>query len=135
MFSGHFWGSKFLPYIWWFFLVDTYDYKKPVVFTKFFLCYLDTGAQVPPIVIRCVQEINSRGLSVQGIYRVSGAKQRIDRLSQAFENGPDLVDLTNIPPNVIADVLKNYMRQLPEPLLTFRYFFLLYTIENGKIVQ
>jgi len=80
---------------------------------------LDTGAQVPPIVIRCVQEINSRGLSVQGIYRVSGAKQRIDRLSQAFENGPDLVDLTNIPPNVIADVLKNYMRQLPEPLLTF----------------
>ena len=83
---------------------------------------IDTGAQVPPIVIRCVQEINSRGLSVQGIYRVSGAKQRIDRLSQAFENGPDLVDLTNIPPNVIADVLKNYMRQLPEPLLTFRYF-------------
>ena len=59
---------------------------------------------------------------MQGIYRVSGAKQRIDRLSQAFENGPDLVDLTNIPPNVIADVLKNYMRQLPEPLLTFRYF-------------
>ena len=50
---------------------------------------------------------------------MSGAKQRIDRLSQAFENGPDLVDLTNIPPNVIADVLKNYMRQLPEPLLTF----------------
>ena len=60
---------------------------------------------------------------MQGIYRVSGAKQRIDRLSQAFENGPDLVDLTNIPPNVIADVLKNYMRQLPEPLLTFRYLF------------
>ena len=61
---------------------------------------------------------------MQGIYRVSGAKQRIDRLSQAFENGPDLVDLTNIPPNVIADVLKNYMRQLPEPLLTFRYFLI-----------
>ena len=76
-------------------------------------------AQIPTIVVKCINEINERGLTVQGIYRVSGAKQRNDRLCQAFENGPaDLVDLTNIPPNVIADVLKNYMRQLPEPLLT-----------------
>lgn len=77
------------------------------------------AVNIPTIVVKCVNEINERGLTVQGIYRVSGAKQRIDRLCQTFENGPvDLVDLTNIPPNVIADVLKNYMRQLPEPLLT-----------------
>lgn len=77
------------------------------------------AVHIPTIVVKCVNEINERGLTVQGIYRVSGAKQRIDRLCQSFENGPvDLVDLTNIPPNVIADVLKNYMRQLPEPLLT-----------------
>lgn len=79
----------------------------------------EANTQIPTIVVKCVHEINDRGLTVQGIYRVSGAKQRIDRLCQAFENGPaELVDLTNIPPNVIADVLKNYMRQLPEPLLT-----------------
>lgn len=79
----------------------------------------EANSQIPTILVKCVQEINDRGLTVQGIYRVSGAKQRIDRLCQAFENGPaELVDLTNIPPNVIADVLKNYMRQLPEPLLT-----------------
>ena len=31
-------------------------------------------AQIPTIVVKCVNEINERGLTVQGIYRVSGAK-------------------------------------------------------------
>lgn len=79
----------------------------------------EANTHVPTIMVKCIHEINDRGLTVQGIYRVSGAKQRIDRLCQAFENGPaELVDLTNILPHVIADVLKNYMRQLPEPILT-----------------
>jgi hypothetical protein len=80
---------------------------------------LETSSQVPPLVIKCVQEINARGLQVTGIYRVSAAKQKIEKLCQAFENGPELVDLTDIAPKVIADVLKLYMRHQPEPLLTF----------------
>ena len=40
-------------------------------------------------------------------------------MCQAFENGAELVDLTDQNPNVVANVLKLYMRQLPEPLLTF----------------
>ena len=49
-------------------------------------------------------------------------KHRVERLCQAFENGSELVDLTDINPHVIANVLKLYMRQLPEPLLTFNYY-------------
>ena len=54
-----------------------------------------------------------------GIYRVSGVKHKVEKLCQAFENGAELVDLTDQNPNVVANVLKLYMRQLPEPLLTF----------------
>ena len=43
-------------------------------------------------------------------------------MCQAFENGAELVDLTDINPNVVANVLKLYMRQLPEPLLTFSLY-------------
>ena len=32
------------------------------------------------------------------------------------------MDLTDIHPNVIANVVKLYMRQLPEPLMTFRLY-------------
>lgn len=79
----------------------------------------ETNAQVPPLVIKCVQEIHTRGLKTQGIYRVSSVKHKMEKLCQAFENGAELVDLSDIPPHVIANVLKLYMRQLPEPLLTY----------------
>jgi len=53
---------------------------------------------------------------------VSGVKSKVEKLCQSFENGAELVDLTDIHPNVIANVLKLYLRQLPEPLLTFRLY-------------
>ena len=43
-------------------------------------------------------------------------------MCQSFENGADLVDLTGTHPNVIANVLKLYLRQLPEPLLTSKLY-------------
>ena len=49
-------------------------------------------------------------------------KHKVEKLCQCFENGAELVDLTDINPHVIANVLKLYMRQLPEPLLTFQYY-------------
>ena len=56
------------------------------------------------------------------ICRVSGVKHKVERLCQAFENGAELVDLGDKNPHVIANVLKLYMRQLPEPLLTFQLY-------------
>ncbi len=79
---------------------------------------LETGAQVPPLVIKCAQEIDNRGLQVTGIYRQSGANRKMEKLCQAFENGAELVDLQDIGPHNIASVLKLYLRQLPELLLT-----------------
>ncbi|XP_032221238.2 rho GTPase-activating protein 45 isoform X3 [Nematostella vectensis] len=80
------------------------------------------GECVPYIVSSCIKEINNRGLHVKGIYRVSGVKSRVEKLCQAFENGAELVDLSTVPPHVIAAVLKLYLRQLPEPLLTFKLY-------------
>ena len=46
----------------------------------------------------------------------------MEKLCQAFENGVELVDLTDVHPNMIANVVKLYIRQLPEPLMTFRLY-------------
>ena len=83
---------------------------------------LQVGAEIPPLVCRCVLEIDKRGMSIKGLYRVSGVKSKVEKLCQAFENGADLVDLSDVHPNVIANVVKLYMRQLPEPLCTFRLY-------------
>lgn len=48
----------------------------------------------------------------KGIYRVNGAKSRVEKLCQAFENGKDLVELSDLHPHDISNVLKLYLRQV-----------------------
>jgi hypothetical protein len=79
---------------------------------------LESGAHIPPIVSKCVAEIERRGVHIKGIYRMSGVKHKVAKICQAFESAPDLVELTDIQPNIIANVLKRYMSDLPEPLIT-----------------
>ena len=51
-------------------------------------------------------------LLIQGIYRVNGAKSRVEKLCQAFENGKELVELSDLSPHDISNVLKLYLRQV-----------------------
>ncbi|CAI5640210.1 rho GTPase-activating protein 29 isoform X1 [Oreochromis niloticus] len=77
---------------------------------------------IPFIIKKCTSEIESRALNIKGIYRVNGAKSRVEKLCQAFENGKDLVELSDLSPHDISNVLKLYLRQLPEPLIHYRFY-------------
>nr|XP_035141712.2 rho GTPase-activating protein 45 isoform X2 [Callithrix jacchus] len=77
---------------------------------------------VPFIIKKCVCEIERRALRTKGIYRVNGVKTRVEKLCQAFENGKELVELSQASPHDISNVLKLYLRQLPEPLISFRFY-------------
>ncbi|XP_062843467.1 rho GTPase-activating protein 29-like isoform X2 [Trichomycterus rosablanca] len=77
---------------------------------------------IPFIIKKCTSEIESRALNIKGIYRVNGAKSRVEKLCQAFENGKDLVELSDLYPHDISNVLKLYLRQLPEPLILYRFY-------------
>uniref|UniRef100_A0A8C5NB10 Rho GTPase-activating protein 29 n=1 Tax=Gouania willdenowi TaxID=441366 RepID=A0A8C5NB10_GOUWI len=77
---------------------------------------------IPFIIRKCTSEIENRALNIKGIYRVNGAKSRVEKLCQVFENGKDLVELSDLYPHDISNVLKLYLRQLPEPLIMFRYY-------------
>lgn len=43
---------------------------------------------------------------------MNGAKSRVEKLCQAFENGKDLVELSDLSPHDISNVLKLYLRQV-----------------------
>uniref|UniRef100_A0A8C9VV82 Rho GTPase activating protein 45 n=1 Tax=Scleropages formosus TaxID=113540 RepID=A0A8C9VV82_SCLFO len=77
---------------------------------------------VPFIVTKCILEIERRALKMKGIYRVNGVKTRVEKLCQAFENGKELVELSQASPHDISNVLKLYLRQLPEPIVPFRMY-------------
>ncbi|KAM4810625.1 rho GTPase-activating protein 45 [Rhinophrynus dorsalis] len=77
---------------------------------------------VPFLIRKCVSEIEGRALTMKGIYRVNGVKTRVEKLCQAFENGKELVELSQASPHDLSNVLKLYLRQLPEPLMPFRLY-------------
>ncbi len=65
----------------------------------------DSGFLVPLIVKRCTDEVEKRGLDIIGIYRLCGSETKKQMLREAFEDGPEVVDLSseNVPDiNVIT---------------------------------
>ncbi|XP_073534022.1 beta-chimaerin isoform X2 [Phyllobates terribilis] len=76
----------------------------------------------PMVVERCIQEIESRGLKSEGLYRVSGFTEHIEDVKMAFDRDGDKTDLssTTYPDiNIIAGALKLYFRDLPIPVITY----------------
>lgn len=53
-----------------------------------------------------------------GLFRKSGVKSRIQALRQQCESSPDLVNYDDQSAYDIADMVKQFFRDLPEPLLT-----------------
>ena len=51
-------------------------------------------------------------LALQGIYRISGSRVRVERLCQALENGRRLVDMSGNSPHDISSVLKRFLQEV-----------------------
>ncbi|XP_057696821.1 rho GTPase-activating protein SYDE2 [Corythoichthys intestinalis] len=81
----------------------------------------DTGLMVPLLISKCINEIEKRGCQVVGLYRLCGSAAVKKELREAFERDSYAVELCeNTYPdiNVITGVLKDYLRELPYPLIT-----------------
>ncbi|KAK9694468.1 hypothetical protein K7432_013411 [Basidiobolus ranarum] len=81
-----------------------------------------SGYTIPILVEKCLSEVESRGLCEVGIYRLSGMMSSIERLRQEFNRNAETVDLSNdewSDINIVSGLLKQWLRELPEPLLSF----------------
>ncbi|XP_072925286.1 rho GTPase-activating protein SYDE1-like [Hemitrygon akajei] len=80
-----------------------------------------SGVSVPLLIQKCVSEIEKRGLKAVGLYRLCGSAAVKKELRDAFERDSASVDLSeDMYPdiNVITGILKDYLRELPSPLIT-----------------
>ncbi|XP_077519059.1 GTPase regulator associated with FAK isoform X3 [Amblyomma americanum] len=72
----------------------------------------------------CIEAIEERGLEDQGLYRIVGVSSKVAKLTQvAFDpKRTENIDFMSEEWEVktITSALKNYFRNLPEPLMTFR---------------
>uniref|UniRef100_W5K9S3 Synapse defective Rho GTPase homolog 2 n=1 Tax=Astyanax mexicanus TaxID=7994 RepID=W5K9S3_ASTMX len=79
------------------------------------------GLMVPLIIEKCITEIERRGCQVVGLYRLCGSAAVKKELREAFERDSHAIELSesNYPDiNVITGVLKDYLRELPFPLIS-----------------
>ncbi|XP_069783678.1 rho GTPase-activating protein SYDE2-like isoform X2 [Narcine bancroftii] len=80
-----------------------------------------SGVSVPLLIQKCVSEIEKRGLKAVGLYRLCGSAAIKKELRDSFERDSSSVELSEeIYPdiNVITGILKDYLRELPSPLIT-----------------
>jgi hypothetical protein len=105
--------------------------------------YERDGLAVPMVVYQCIQAVDLFGLNMEGIYRQSGSMNSINKLKVLFDTGTfpmmdklvlDIADCMvdssspaldfRNPENFYHDVnsvtglLKQFFRDLPDPLLT-----------------
>ncbi|XP_047465803.1 rho GTPase-activating protein SYDE1 isoform X2 [Mugil cephalus] len=76
---------------------------------------------VPLLIQKTVAEIERRGLKVVGLYRLCGSAAVKKELRDWFERNSSAVCLSeDLYPdiNVITGILKDYLRELPSPLIT-----------------
>ncbi|XP_056130825.1 rac GTPase-activating protein 1 [Lampris incognitus] len=80
----------------------------------------DTSPMIPPLVVHCINEIEQRGLHETGLYRLSGAERTVRELKEKFLRSKTIPLLSKVEDiHAITGLLKDFLRNLKEPLLTF----------------
>ncbi|XP_029929747.1 unconventional myosin-IXb isoform X2 [Myripristis murdjan] len=87
------------------------------------VCVLTSKANpVPKVVEMLLMHVELNGLYTEGIYRKSGSACRSRELHQILETYPETACLDNYPIHTITGLVKRWLRELPDPLMTFSLY-------------
>lgn len=79
-----------------------------------------THMRVPSFVDDIISAMKQMDVSVEGIFRKNGNIRRLKELSEALDRDSSGVNLSDDNPVQLAALLKKFLRELPDPLLTFK---------------
>uniref|UniRef100_A0A8C8E2L2 Myosin IXA n=1 Tax=Oryzias sinensis TaxID=183150 RepID=A0A8C8E2L2_9TELE len=77
---------------------------------------------VPLVVEKLINYIEMHGIYTEGIYRKPGSANKIKELRLGLDNDVDGINLDDYNIHVIASVFKQWLRDLPNPLMTFELY-------------
>lgn len=98
------------------------DSSNAKVFGALLESLLKEGQKIPLVVERLISAIEMSGLFTVGLYRKSGAAPKARELRACIEAGFETVNLDDYSVHILTTVLKSFLRELPEPLLTFELY-------------
>ncbi|KAM9461335.1 unconventional myosin-IXb isoform 4-T5 [Clarias gariepinus] len=77
---------------------------------------------IPMVLELMLEHVEMNGLYTEGIYRKSGSANRMKELRQLLEADPNTVCLEDYPIHTVTGLVKQWLRELPEPLMTFNHY-------------
>uniref|UniRef100_A0A8C7D429 Myosin IXB n=1 Tax=Oncorhynchus kisutch TaxID=8019 RepID=A0A8C7D429_ONCKI len=87
------------------------------------VCHLTSDKNTVPMVLEIMLEhVEMNGLYTEGIYRKSGSANRMKELHQLMETDPHAVCLEDYPIHTVTGLVKQWLRELPDPLMTFIHY-------------
>ena len=86
--------------------------------------------RIPAIIDDSVSAMRQMDMSVEGVFRKNGNIKGLRDLSEKFDLKEQEVDLTRESPVQVAALLKKFLRELPDPLLTFKLYNLFITSQS-----
>ena len=99
--------------------IKTPDYKDKTVFGVPLLLSLQrTGQALPKCIQIALKWLRANALDQVGLFRKSGVRSRIQKLKVMTESQGDNINFDGQQAFDVADLVKQYFRELPEALLT-----------------
>ncbi|XP_064423695.1 rho GTPase-activating protein 44 [Latimeria chalumnae] len=81
-----------------------------------------SGREIAFPIEACVTMLLDRGMQEEGLFRVAPSSSKLKKLKASLDCGVLDVQEYSIDPHAIAGALKSYLRELPEPLMTFELY-------------
>uniref|UniRef100_A0A3B4FH16 Myosin IXB n=1 Tax=Pundamilia nyererei TaxID=303518 RepID=A0A3B4FH16_9CICH len=87
------------------------------------VCHLLNEKNPVPMVLEMMLEhVEMHGLYTEGIYRKSGSANRMKELHQKLDTDPNSACLEDYPIHTVTGLVKQWLRELPDPLMTFTHY-------------
>ncbi|XP_045227065.1 rho GTPase-activating protein 42 isoform X3 [Macaca nemestrina] len=97
-------------------------YTLPAIISKKEEMYLNEAGF--NFVRKCIQAVETRGITILGLYRIGGVNSKVQKLMNTIfspKSPPDIdIDIELWDNKTITSGLKNYLRCLAEPLMTYK---------------
>lgn len=78
---------------------------------------------IPTLLDDCISALHQMDMSVEGVFRKNGNIKGLRLLTELIDSDPThLPDFTKETPIQLAALLKKFLRELPDPLLTFKLY-------------
>ncbi|KAI5804929.1 hypothetical protein EDC01DRAFT_350474 [Geopyxis carbonaria] len=86
--------------------------------------------RIPQLIDDAVGAMRQMDMSVEGVFRKNGNIRRLNALAESLDKGDIQVDMSTEGPVQIAALLKKFLRELPDPLLTHKLHRLFVTSQK-----